>query len=873
MTKMRHARRWLFGGLALLMFTVMAGAQDVDEGVMIDVNVNYRLGYRDGTWVPVDVVVNNHERDFEGYVEVRTYSGDQLQSPIYRVEATSPESSKKRFRLHCRLKQATRLEAMMYHKNKPVLPVPAFITLQPISPKDYLGLVLDDEPTDYGFLNAAFAFEKHEDRSVRFYREEVSTGALPLLADFPQCYSPYDVVILGDVDQSRISARHRAILKRYVLEGGVMIVCTGENAGRLRGSWVEELSGVSIGAVAQTDGAALSEKVFVDEKDRAGAKANRKGMLAELTPRAPEVQVRGEDVVLATLRPLGSGYVITLAVDAASHLLQDTEGFRRLWRDACVGREARNELNYSAATQLYVDRLPFISGITLFSKSSVMLYLFLYFAIGIVGNWFVCNAFKRRELAWLLLVVFSAAFTAYAMIFGTAGRAKSSRIDQMEVLRVSRDGGSSELHSVVGVIAARSSNMSLGLVNQYSLAEDVATVNPKQFAGRYEPPELRPFFLNEDAEPTVSGFKVGASELRLVEVHTETRVTGGVEGSLALSDEGLSGVLTNQTGCKLTDASILLNGVMHATRIEDAKIVVESKKPQPAVSQEPPAADPRLARLRSRQGFNSRSGVTMPPGRGDEDALRSWEERERKALRSAFLDKLFARDVFEAGVDTQLGPFLVAWVEGGPLGALEPETPIEEQYGATVLVADIDVTAPEENWENYRGLSVRIEADPWGYYPKPGTYAWHSGAYQAAGPGGRGRRGGLSRLTTLSADIQLPANILRMEPKEMIVRVSVTMGGGTNVVFEPKGVGPDWAQKHRADVNQDYIQEEGVFRFTSTYRIEDWRKYLDESSGALNGQIRFEGVPGGNAPVLVGLSAEVLTTRSALANEEWKPWR
>ena len=193
----RGRRVWLLAPVLGLLWVQAVWAQPGEGDVFIDVNVNYRLGYRDGTWVPVDVLVDNRMRDFTGYVEVRTYAGDTLLSPVYRIPAQSPKSSKKRFRFHCHLNRATRLEAMLYHKRKPVLPVPSWLDLRPIREQDLLGLVLDEEPTDYGFLNAAFATFRTEEDPVRFYREEVPRGALHLLADFPQCYEPYDAVMIA----------------------------------------------------------------------------------------------------------------------------------------------------------------------------------------------------------------------------------------------------------------------------------------------------------------------------------------------------------------------------------------------------------------------------------------------------------------------------------------------------------------------------------------------------------------------------------------------------------------------------------------------------------------------------------------------------
>ena len=56
------------------------------------------------------------------------------------------------------------------------------------------------------------------------------------------------------------------------------------------------------------------------------------------------------------------------------------------------------------------QNLPRISGIVIHSKASVMAYLGLYFGVAIVANWLFFAWLKRREWAWVMLVVFAIGF-------------------------------------------------------------------------------------------------------------------------------------------------------------------------------------------------------------------------------------------------------------------------------------------------------------------------------------------------------------------------------------------------------------------------------------------------------------------------------
>ena len=142
------------------------------------------------------------------------------------------------------------------------------------------------------------------------------------------------------------------------------------------------------------------------------------------------------DAVLATIRPVGSGHVATIAVDAAGKALHGTAGFTALWRNLIELREEAAEPNYEFASWQAANTLPSATGIRVYPRSSVLMYLGLYFAVGIVGNWIFWSLLKRREMAWVCLVFVSFGFTAYALVYGTAGRAKATEISQLEVLRL-----------------------------------------------------------------------------------------------------------------------------------------------------------------------------------------------------------------------------------------------------------------------------------------------------------------------------------------------------------------------------------------------------------------------------------------------------
>jgi len=208
---------WVSPGFAwvwLILFPLMAGAQqsaekpeEEDPDIFLSINVGYNTAYRSESWVPVDVLVHNELSDLSGWVEVRKYGvGNELLSPVYRVPAECPEGSRKRFRLYCYLNPGvTRIEAWLYENGLPAVDVPAYTQPQPIEARDTLGLVLDDDTTNFGFLYESMLYADDlfsAERPKRFFRYGVGTRDLSSLPDYAECYDAFNMIVLGDIDPS-----------------------------------------------------------------------------------------------------------------------------------------------------------------------------------------------------------------------------------------------------------------------------------------------------------------------------------------------------------------------------------------------------------------------------------------------------------------------------------------------------------------------------------------------------------------------------------------------------------------------------------------------------------------------------------------------
>ncbi len=680
--------------LPLLILAVLAlvpAAASGQGGMNVRLLVNHGSAFREGSWVPIDVLIDNDGRDASGWVEVRTLSvmGD-AQSPIYRVKAELPRGSRKRFRLHAYLKGAARLEARVFDGERMVLDAPVWMDLTPIKNDDFLTLVLDERVTDYGFLSAVVLGESSR---RRFYRENLKGASLAFLADYPQCYESFDVIIMGDVDPGRIGEKRRELLENYVRGGGNLVVSLGANAPKYKGTWVEDLLGVRIGSQSIIKEGDLAREVFPSEYRR-GALEDRELVFTELLA-DDGVKRLGEEATLATARSIGQGKAVAIAVDAAGRGLQSSEGYGALWRDVCSSRRA-NGLNLDAAAGTCLSRIPISAGVRIASRGSILLYLGLYFLFAIVINFLVFWRLKRLEWAWYTMVFLSIGFTAYAAIFGTVGRAKVSELEKVEILRLRQGESGAEVAAFTGILTARTRTYEADLAVPFGLAREPMAgsdisldpygypAGPKSFglSGGGD----SPLTFIQEGPGRVEDYRVRASTFRLLLVTGQREIKGAISGELALTESGLKGELVNETDYEIESPNLFVNGHLYELKETDKAWSVDLS----SFKLERPGKE---GGMRDRYGNDRR---TM-----NQNVL--LELLRDRGVNTASVRGMYGDDAVL--LDARQGPYFLGWVKGASEDALAAPSEVKRNISNTLLVVDLSID------------DSRTKKDPWRYLP------------------------------------------------------------------------------------------------------------------------------------------------------------
>lgn len=795
---------------------LQAFGQAVDTGIVVNIDVGYNTAYRDGSWVPVDVLIENEQRDFNGWAEVRVYDmANVMQSPAYRVAADCPQNSTKRFRLYAWIDNAQRVEAVLYENERLAVDVPAYVEPQPIDEDDFLAVILDEDPLNYQFLYEPL---RQFEGTRRLSRDDLNSATLSLLPDRLAAYEALDFVIIGDVDLSRMPLAQRALLLEYVELGGTLVVFTGVHAQRVRDSWLAPHLGVGVGAVT-TQAESLYRAAVYGETPPFAPDESRICTWAKLVESDPAVETFGEYATLAARRDLGSGRIFTFAIDAASHALQGDRRYGALWHTilASIDRDDRT-LDTETMGVTFVNNLPQVSGVTIRPVSDVLIYLGLYIGVGIVLNWVFWSRVGRREYAWLTLLLVSFSFTAYAVISGTSGIEGRQSRHQFTLLHAGKQSTLAWQYAMTGILSARVTEVDEPLEDESVLVREAGVPTS---AGRWGIPHSalqQPFKFVEAPEPAVQDLRIGANEVRGFSTTQYRRLEGPIEGVVDDVDGMVTARVENRTGLPFDSAMLYLHGKFYP--LERA------------------GGNDTFTIAEERMDYDERMGVFSDASYGGYWPSGFYSSDWESLLSYLTLSPLI--DPVTSAPDPYLGPYFIGTVNSKPVSEMEAGT----GYSATVLVAELAYSS--ERSERYP-LPQRFGDYSRYSFPRPGMY-----------------EGWQATLASRPLDLYLRVPDPLRERSNSYIEVELSVADATNVdIVLTDGNGSQLARAPQAGA-----PEAG----TKHYRIHDWSSLVEAVSGDVRLRVDYA-TPGATTAVNVYVNAAIVVEPAQSAEKEWPGWR
>jgi hypothetical protein len=646
-------------GVLLLLGLLFGGAQSVasapdgqdpqaqDTGsVRMDVRAGFDGAGRVGGWVPLEVTLINEGAEIKANVQVvvdqpggrSTYS---YVPTTFSLPVVLPRLSNRRFTMEVNLPNATnnRLSARLVRSPGGELITEQDINMTRVPLGDYFCGVLARDPSTYDFLTAL-------DLPPPIRRARTAPLDPASIPERAQLLGSFDCLIIDNAATAQLRPEQLEAIQVWVGTGGLLIEVGGSSWQNTLGALPPDLLPIEPSGLTNVQSLSALGDFMGVPLDQGGPwlVSNSRPR----TDRGAHVVVAQDGVPLLVAAKSGDGTIIYLAFEPTSRNFRQWPGNDALWRYIITHAALDNGVG-SALVRPYLrwgGRAPRLSLADFSTQPKPALDWFwtligLYGA-GLGGALFLLT--RRGLVSWGLLTITGLTLGAAGLAFAMAlQRAEpDAAMTRVVVVRPINVGNSSAAytHEYVSVLARRDGTFNFALPSE-DLSRGLYYPFPRPAD---ESDSSWPFNVLEGAQPTLQSMQLKQGQLATAQIDGQLKDAPGVQADLQIDHGALTGMVTNRTGGRLSDAYVVVDSDIRplGTLEKDQSSQLDFLLP-------PQAAAGNLA-------ATAIADKLTPPGSS---------ARPGASARRDWLESLFSARFLYSRMEMR-GPTLVGWLEQAP---------------------------------------------------------------------------------------------------------------------------------------------------------------------------------------------------------------
>lgn len=676
--------RAVFGVLLMLGLLLggtgsVASAPDPQEtapssgSVRMDVRAGFDGAGRVGGWIPLDISLVNEGSELNARVQVvvdqpggrSTYS---FVPTIFSLPVVLPRLSNRRFTMEVNLPNATnnRLTARLVRVSGGELITEQDISMNRVPLGDYFCGVLARNPSTYDFLAAL-------DLPPPIRRARTAPLEPATIPDKAQLLGSFDCLIIDNAATAQLKPEQLDAIQVWVGTGGLLIAVGGSSWQSTLGPLPPDLLPVEPTGLTSVHSLSALGDFFDSPFEPPGP-----WLVSTSRPRidrGAHVVVSQGGVPLMVAGKRGDGTVLFLAFEPTARNFRQWPGNENLWRYLITHAAVDNGVG-SALVRPYLrwgGKAPRLA-LADFSTQPKPTLDWFWVLVGILGVGLGGSLFffsRRGMVGSGLLSVLGLTLAASLVAFVVARQRAEpdAALTRVSVIRPISVGSSSAAytHEYISVLAHRDGQYTFVLP-----ADDLSRGLYFPFPRPTDESDATwPFRVEEGTQPALDGLRLRQGQLATAQIDGQIKEAPGVQADLSVERGTLTGLITNRTGGRLSDAFIAVDGDFRplGTLERDQSSQVDFLLPSQAAAGNMAAT--AIADKLTPPGSSGRLGAT---------ARRDW------------LESLFSARFLFARMELR-GPTLLGWLENGPDSILAPNFHVS-QTDFSLLVQPLQPQLP-----------------------------------------------------------------------------------------------------------------------------------------------------------------------------------
>lgn len=522
--------------LSIFIFCLIAPSTKVKaskKDTKYDVNISYGIGgkYKAERYMPINIEVENLERDFNGEIELRIVADSAGGYNAYSKQVSAKAGESISVIIPVTFLADNNSGILCLVENDKVLYEKKFhISSGRVSEGNALTGLLTDDATALGYLGDITYFDSSYSNVGRMNCvniDESYLGENGLNIDI------LDLIVINNYNMANLNEEQYNSLNNWVNEGGTLIIGTGANESKTITNMNKNFLNISSEGTIERNVAITNENLnlILSQINLDGATVTNNSYGNKLVYSLD----RGAGTILVTTFDLGLEPFISSS-DATLMLQNMLIGtFDNIYQQDYNG--SYNSSSYQASYML--GNIPVedvVSPITL----GIILGIYAVL-VGIV-LYVVLKKMKRNELTWILIPITAVIFTILIYLLGSKMKFKDVVVNSVNIISTDEN-GKGQINGYIGIGSKNKDNLKI---------EKEESLNVKYISDDYyyygdtsseaKTLKVKTTYIKDNSYFTVAN---NVSEMNKFEVSGKEIVLPKIENTLKIKDGSLEGSIKN----------------------------------------------------------------------------------------------------------------------------------------------------------------------------------------------------------------------------------------------------------------------------------------------------------------------------------------
>lgn len=555
-------KRWVLFIWAIVLASMLAFStpRQNNRNVELEIHAGFNGYFRPGKWTPVEITVQNGNRDLNGTLRVRSLGRNDNAATLYQIPFATGPNNTESVTINVSIEDASSQIVVELLDDKGIIAEKSE-ELNDILSRDILYAVVTDSQT-LGNIDMSILEDLG---SGTAFRVDWTSSKVPLDADVLRSVDV--ITLLSDVGQNGLSEEQEKALELWIHGGGHLIVHAGASSLVYSEGFLDGVLPTTINGIMSVESLEALGTYTGHPSEILISGENEDYVITRNTPNADAqvlLSIDNEPVLVRSV--YGAGIVDFIGVDPIAEPLIDYVDIDHLWFELVANTPVRPSWGYDFADWVVANQaIRIVTGFDLPSALQMLGFLSVYIILIGPANYVILRQIGRRELAWFTIPIFIFAFTIIAYLTGFSLRGNAATVNHLSVVQVWPNSDVARVDGLVGVFSPRRTTYDLWVDGDMSLrtipnvAETDSSISqiPIIQDGNYldvENPAYRPAYRIEDL-PVDAGIIASFATSGYVPA---PHISGTATWQLTETNNiDLVGSFTNSAGFDLEDAVIL----------------------------------------------------------------------------------------------------------------------------------------------------------------------------------------------------------------------------------------------------------------------------------------------------------------------------